>query len=128
MLNWLKQNYNVVITFLLTMGTGLFLYSCESKVLSIDGSNKLVTRAELNFELTNFMKLAELRMVQLDQRDELRNFILQNAMVLLEGQPLNPLGIITGIAALYGVTTAGGSAVKKVTNGIKKRKVKNGTG
>lgn len=128
MLSWIKQNYNIIIASLTALVIMVFCYSCEPKVLSLNGGDKLVTRAELSFELETFMSLAELRMVELDRKEQIRNLILQNALVLIEGQPLNPLGLVTGFAALYGMSRAGSGVAKKIKNGVKKRKADNGTG
>lgn len=96
------------------------LYGCESQVLSLSGNGSKVNRAELNYELENYLRLAELRKVDLDRQDQLRTLILQNGLVLIQGQPFNPFGILTGLAAIYGVGSAGTSGArlikKKVLN------------
>ncbi|GAI67850.1 unnamed protein product, partial [marine sediment metagenome] len=68
------------------------------------------------------------RMADLDRQEQLRAVILQNALILVQGQPFNPLGLITGVAALYGITQAGQNTVKVAKNIKAKRKANNGTG
>ena len=72
------------------------------------------------------MALAQVRMVDLDKQDRLRAVILENALILVQGQPFNPVGILTGFAALYGLTKAGSNVTKVVKDTVNKRKVNNG--
>jgi len=44
------------------------------------------------------------------------------------GQPFNPLGLLTAIAGIYGVSQAGYQVTKKVKSKIATRKGNNGTG
>ncbi|GAH62920.1 unnamed protein product, partial [marine sediment metagenome] len=46
--------------------------------------------------------------------------------ILVQGQPFNPLGLITGVAAIYGLTQGSSNITKVVKNKVKKRKVNNG--
>ena len=59
-------------------------------------------------------------MADLDKQEQLRAIILQNALILVQGNPLNPVGIITAIAGIYGATQAG----KNVKNGVKNARAK----
>jgi hypothetical protein len=126
MLEWLKKNYQVIIATIVTVSMGLWLYCCEPKTHSVLSPHTMVTRAELEVELDNIMKLAEQRMVDLNRQEAIRNLILQNALLVVGGQPLNPVGLLTAFAAIYGVGVAGSKTVTAVKNGIKKRAVSNG--
>lgn len=126
MLQWLKKNLTLIITGLITLSIILFIYACEPKVPSLNDQKYLVTRSELQVELDNILALAKMRMLSLDKQDAVRNIILQNSLVLLQGQPFNPVGIITGIAAIYGITQGGSNITKVVKEKIKKAKDKNG--
>ncbi len=126
MWSWLKKNSTIIITVLVCVGFFLYCYGCEAKTRSLIRTDKRVNRKELQLELDQFISMAQIRMVDLDKQEQLRAVVLQNALILVQGQPLNPLGILTGIAAIYGVTRGGGSVVKTVKNGVKKRKVNNG--
>lgn len=126
MVNWLKGNSVILITVLVTVGLLFFLYSCEPKTQSLVTNNKSVNRQELQLELDGLIGLAQLRMIDLDKQEQLRAVILQNALILVQGQPLNPLGLITAIAAIYGVTQGSSKVTKVVKNKVIKRKVNNG--
>lgn len=128
MFNWIKQHSPVIISVVITLGFLLYCYSCESKVKSLNQKGRMVTRQELQLELNNFVDLAQIRFLDLDRQDQIKTLILQNAMVLVQGQPFNPLGMLTGLAAVYGIGQAGSSVGKTVNNIRKKRKVNNGTG
>jgi len=102
------------------------MYGCEVKTHSLTGSNKLVNRQELQLELDQIIGLAELRMADLDQQEKFRAIILQNALILVQGQPFNPLGLLSAVAAIYGVAQGSSNITKVVKNKRNKRKVNNG--
>lgn len=114
MLEWIKQHAPSLITGLLTIALIIFITGCPPKVMSIDGSNHLVTRAELQGQLDQILSLAQLRMLDLDKQEQLRAIFFQNALVLVQGQPFNPIGLLTAIAGIYGVSQAGNQVVKKI--------------
>lgn len=128
MWEWIKEHKTVIITAIATIGFLIYCYGCEPKVRSLIDSRELVNRQELQLELDQIMGIAELRLLSLDQQERFRAIILQNALVLVQGQPLNPVGIITAIAGIYGIMQGSRNVTKVVKNGIKKRKANNGTG
>jgi len=126
MWEWIKKNHKAIITAIVAVVICFWLYACESQVKSLDGSNRLINRAELQLELDNFIYSAQLRMLSLDKQDALRNIVVENALLIVQGQPFNPVGLITSVLAIYGTTTAvskGSSAIAKAKS---KRKVSNG--
>lgn len=127
-MEWIKRHFTVLVTALVTIGLLIYIYGCEPKVWSLNYSNRRVTRSELQLELNQIIGLAELRMLDLDRQERLRAVILQNALILVQGQPFNPVGLITAVAAVYGVSQAGCNVSKVVKVTRKKRKVDNGTG
>ena len=127
MLKWIKAKSDLILIVVVTVLFGLFAYACEPKQPSLLNRGVKVTRAELQHELNQLVALAEIRMASFKRQEKIRSLILQNAMVLVQGQPVNPLGILTGIASIYGIT----QATKKTTGAIKnvraKRKVNGNT-
>lgn len=127
MLNWIKKQGVTIAAVLVTAGFVLYLYGCESKVKSLNDRDYMVSRLELQEELDHIISMAQIRFANLDQQDKLKNLLMQNALIIAQGQPFNPVGIITGFAALYGIGQAGSKVTKSVNNVRKKRKVDNGT-
>lgn len=125
MFNWIKKHSTVIVSVLITVGFLLYCYSCESKVKSFNHDGQMVTRQELQLELNNFVNLAQIRFLDLDRQDQIKALILQNAMVLVQGSPFNPAGLLTGIAAIYGISQASVNVSRTVNNVRKKRKVNN---
>lgn len=127
MMLWLKKNWPVLLTGIFTLCFLVYLYACEPKTQSLVNGRTPVSRQELQLELDQFIALAKLRMLDLDKQDALRSIFLQNALILVQGQPFNPVGIITAMAALYGVTQGGQNVTNAVKIARKKRKENNGT-
>ena len=124
---WIKKNSTIIITVLVTVIFAVYMYGCEAKTRSLRTPAKLVNRQELQLELDQLIGLAQLRMVDLDKQEQFRSIILQNALILVQGNPLNPVGLISAVAAIYGITQGSSNITKVVKTGIKKRKVNNGT-
>lgn len=126
MLQWIKNNSIILTTVLVTVGVLIYIYGCEPKVRSLIDTNRQVNRQELQLELDRLIGLAQLRMVSLDRQDKLRAIILRNALVLVQGQPFDAVGFITGVAAIYGIITGGCNIKKVVKVQIAKRKGNSG--
>ena len=125
MLRWIQKHSTIIITCLVTIGLGVYIYGCESKTKSLLNHQVLVNRQELQLELDQLIGVAQLRMIDLGKQDKFKAIILQNALILIQGQPLNPFGIITAFAGVYGLSQASNKLTKTVKNGLKKRKVNN---
>lgn len=125
MLQWIKTNHKTIITGIVTIAICLWVYACDSQVKSLDGSGTLVNRAELQLELDTFIGSAQLRMLDLDRQDAFREIIIQNSLLLVQGQPFNALGLLTTIFGVYGVTHAGSKVICHCKKCQEKRKVNN---
>lgn len=117
---------SLILTVLITVGVAIYCWGCEPQTQSLMHDGQRVNRRELQLELDQITATAQFRMLDLDKQDQLRALILQNALVVVQGQPANPLGIITGIAGIYGVMQAGQNTAKVVKNVKAKRKENNG--
>ncbi|GAI56764.1 unnamed protein product, partial [marine sediment metagenome] len=84
--------------------------------------------AEFKVQLDRILSLAEIRMLDLDKQDQLRVIFFQNALLLFQGQPFNPIGLLTAVFGIYGVSQAGTQVTKKIKSTISTRKADNGTG
>lgn len=116
---WIKKHARLIITVLTCILFAFYAYGCEPKVTSLTDKTMTVNRQELQLELNQIIETAKLRLASLDQQDQFRAIVLQNALILVQGQPLNPLGILSGIAAIYGIM-AGSSNITKV---VKKTRI-----
>lgn len=125
MLQWIKQHAGTLIMVLTCVGFFIYCYGCEPKVASLTDRNHFINRQELQLELDQFITMAQIRMVDLDKQEQLRAIILQNALILVQGQPLNPVGLITAFAALYGIKQGGCNITKVIKTAKAKRKGNN---
>ena len=107
--NWPKTIALILLTAILFWGFG-----CPPRTESILTEGKKVTMGELQMELDSIIATAEYRVADLKKQQEFRDIIYNNALLMVEGGTLNPVGIITMLAGLYGVTRGGQDFVKKV--------------
>ncbi len=126
MMQWFKKHTSLVISVLVCIAFVIYCYGCEAKVASLTDRTRLINRQELQLELDQFIGMAQLRMADLDKQEELRAIVLQNALILVQGNPYNPVGIITAIAAVYGLAQGTSNVSRVIKTGVKKRKVNHG--
>lgn len=107
--NWPKTVALILLTAFLLWGWG-----CPSRVPSLLERGKNITRPELQIELDTLIATAEFRMTSLDQQDQFRDLIFQNALLLVQGGQLNPVGIVTMLLTIYGATRGASDIIKKV--------------
>lgn len=96
--NWPKTIALIVLTALLFWG-----YSCQPQVASLLHPEQKVTRPELQIELDSIIATAEYRLSELAKQEAMQDVIFKNALLMAESGTVNPLGIITLLAGLYGV-------------------------
>lgn len=126
MVRWIKKHSTMLIAAAVTIGFMFYAYGCEPRVRSPLDGKRLISRAELQLELEQFIGKVEFLVADLDRQERFRALFLQNALALASGQPINPIGILTGVATIYGVTQGGRNITKVVKTARNKRKVKNG--
>ena len=97
----------------------LWLFSCTSTVPSLNGSDRHVNAAQLQAEVNHFLAIAEDRFEQLDHQNKIKRLIFDTALIVSKGGSVNPVGILTTLAAIFGV----GATV----DNVRKRKSANKT-
>lgn len=122
MWEWIKKHSTIIVTILVCVGFAIYVYGCEPKVMSLYDKAKLVNRQELQLELDQLISISQLRMADLDRQEQIRSIVLQNALILVQGQPFNPVGLLTAIAAIYGISQGGSQVTKVVKNARAKSK------
>lgn len=127
MWSWINKNHKIIITTVLTVALCYWLYGCESKTTSLMSPERQVNRAELQLELDTFIGQAQIRMADLDRQDEFRSLIIDNSILLVQGNPFSPVGLITAIAGIYGLTHGTSKVVRAARKSQAKRKANNGT-
>lgn len=126
MLLWIKKHKDAIVGILVSIMFSIYCYGCEPKVASLTDKTSLINRQELQLEFDRIITMAQLRMVSLEKQEQFRTVILQNALILVQGQPMNPLGIISAVAAIYGIMQGGSNLTKVVKNNLIKKGSNNG--
>jgi len=113
----IKDHWPQSAVLVLAAVTLLWLTGCPPRARSpLDPTQKL-TRAELAAQLDHLIAQYEFADADITQQEKVRTLIVNNALLMAQTGTINPLGLITGLAALYGV----GSATNTAKNAVKKR-------
>lgn len=81
----------------------VYFYGCEPKCQSITQPNLQVTRAELDIEVESIIAKANIGYMSLEQQEELRDLILQQAISAASTGAINPIALITSVGTILGV-------------------------
>ena len=81
----------------------LWILGCPSTVNSIQDPKRKVTRAELQAEIDYMLSIAEVRFKDLEKLDQLKKILFNSSVLLASGGTVNPIGVVTSIAAILGV-------------------------
>lgn len=115
-IHWPKALALLILTALLFWG-----HSCQPQTNSLIHPGQKVTRPELQIELDTIMATAEVRMAELEKQQQFQDLVFKNALLMAESGTINPAGIITLLAGLYGVFRGGSDIKRKVQDKISMR-------
>lgn len=110
--NWPKSIALIILTALLFLG-----HSCQPETKSLIHPERRITRPELQIELDTIIATAEARMADLDKQEAFRDLIFKNVLIIGQTGTMNPVGILTLLTGLYGITRG----AKDVKDRIKKK-------
>jgi len=110
--NWPKTIALTLLTTILFWG-----YGCPPQTKSLIVEGKKVTMPELQIELDSIISTAEYRVADLRKQQEFRDVVFNNALLMVETGTLNPVGVMTMLAGLYGLTRG----VKDIKDKVKKK-------
>lgn len=102
------QTISIIIAMVLL---GWF-YGCESTCTSLLDPKLKVNRTGLQMELDIIVARAEAGIADIEKQDRLKDMILQQAIAAGQAGTINPLALVTSIAAILGVG-AGADNVRK---------------
>jgi len=118
-MNFLKANTVKILCLAAGILAMLWAYGCAPRVISLINPDKKVTAQELQLEFDTLVQMFEIRQLDIDRQNKLHELITHNAMLVAQTGTFNPIGLLTGLAALYGV----GSAAKDTKNVIKRKRI-----
>lgn len=104
-----------VVSCLFIIGFMIWMIGCQPTVRSLSNPTVTVTRSELQAELDFLIAQADIRFSDLNQQDELRRTLSQNALIWAQTGAINPMGVMVSIFGILGV----GATV----DNVRKRKV-----
>lgn len=103
-LNGIVENWPKAIALLALTGFLFWGWACPPRVESLNTPDRKVTRPELQIELDTIIATAEYRLAELDKQQAVRDLVFQNALQMAENGGINPMGVITLLAGIYGIT------------------------
>lgn len=114
---WFKTNLFKIVSMTIGLALVLYFFGCPATTESLLQPGRKVTAPELQIEIDALVSKYELRRLDLEQQEQLRQLILNNALIMVQHGQINPLGILTALFAFYGA----GSAANTTKNVIKKK-------
>jgi len=111
-------NWPQILSLMVGLTVILWLVGCPPRAASPINPEQKLTLPELNVELQHLLEQYELKALEIEEQEAIRQVLIKNALLIAETGTINPLGILTGLLALYGA----GSAANSTKNVIKKKR------
>lgn len=93
-LRFLNDNHHYIIAAAVIAACTFWTYGCESQVNSILSPNQRINRAELQIEVDYFIAHAELKALDLDRQDQIKQALLDLGSTFATTGTLNPTGLM----------------------------------
>lgn len=112
---WIRHNQAMMIGVILALIFSLWFFGCQSRTQSLINPEMKVTEDELNIEYTSALaKLeaemdhlkatTEVRLQDLHRQDVFKQALFQNAILIAEGGNPNPLGLLSLLGTIFGIS------------------------
>lgn len=102
-LNYVLDKYPLLFSIVICFGLIFYAYGCEAKTKSLLVPERKVTRNELETEFKTLLDVHKNRLDDLQQQEKMRDFIFNQTLLVTQGNPINPIGVITSLLAILGI-------------------------
>lgn len=103
MLKFLNDNHQYIVAAAIILIATLWTYGCASQVNSILNPNQRITRAELQIEVDYFLAHAELKTLDLDRQDAIKQSLIDLGSTFATTGTLNPTGLLNTAISIAAV-------------------------
>jgi len=93
------QSISIIVAGILLIG----FFGCEPKCFDPMNPAERITRSELDITIENFIAKSNAGYASLEQQEEMRAFLLEQAIRSGTSGTVNPLALITSAAAIMGM-------------------------
>jgi hypothetical protein len=112
---WIRHNQSMTIGLVLALIMAIWFFGCESRTRSLVEPGVKVTEDELNIEYTSELarlesemqtlrSQTEVRLQDLQRQDAFKQALFANAVLIAEGGNPNPLGILSMLGTIFGIS------------------------
>lgn len=101
---WTNENHWYIIAAIVICSFLVWLFGCQSTVKSMVFPDRLITRSELHAESEYLIATLEARVEDLDQQDEIKRLILEQAAIFGATGTFNPLGLFNTIISVAAIS------------------------
>lgn len=99
-LQWTNENHWYIIAAIVICALLVWLYGCESQVVSMLDKNIKVNRTELQNESDYILGQVKAKLEDLDKQDEIKRLILEQASMFATTGTFNPLGLLNAMISI----------------------------
>lgn len=112
---WIRHNQSMTIGVILALIFSGWFFGCQSRTQSILQPDLKITEDELNIEYTSELArleaemqtlraTTEIRLQDLHRQDIFKQALFENAVLIAEGGNPNPLGILSLLGTIFGIS------------------------
>ena len=113
---FLNHNRYQVVTTVMVCLVLVWTYACQPQVASLRSPSVKVSRAELQLELEQIIAQAEIRFIDLDKQDQLRQTLFEHTALWATTGTINPVGVWLSIGAILGLGATTDNVRRRITD------------
>lgn len=117
LLKFANDNHHYIIAGIVIAICIFWTYGCESQVNSILSPNQRINRAELQIEVDYFLAHAELKTLDLNRQDEIKQSLLDLGSTFATTGTLNPSGLLNTAVSVAAIAFGLNQRKKRLNNG-----------
>lgn len=99
----LNENHWYMIGAIAICGLLFWIYGCQSEVYSLIDPEQKVNRAGLQIEVDYLLGRARVKLEDLDQQDEIKRLLLEQAAIFATTGTFNPMGLLNTVITIGAV-------------------------
>ena len=117
LLHFMNENHHYIVAGIILAIACFWTYGCQSQVNSILNPNQLITRAELKIEVEYFMAHAELKALDLDRQDQIKQSLLDLGSTFATTGTLNPTGLLNTAISVAAIAFGLNQRKRRINSG-----------
>lgn len=97
------EKWPTILALVICVGLTYYAFGCQPTTTSLIDPAKKITGEELAIEFESLIAQHRIRLEDLERQEQIRDILFRQSLILAQGGSVNPAGLVTTLAAIFGV-------------------------